>query len=315
MKYSWMGHKNRNRHKNWVKRSGQAQLVYVIDINRNIPTTWRGAHIDHTIHYYILHCICTSHYFILHCICTSHYYNLHCICTSHYCILHCVCTRSHYYILPGVCTITVVASWCCLFDYTHYYIRLHGATKVITSYYFVQLQSLLNFVFVQLQSLLHFVFVQLQSLLRLTICATKVITSYYFVQLQSLLHFVFVQLQSLLQFLCCVRSYCHCSSLCCVHAQAAVIISTITVCVVYVTELQSLLLQLQSVLCVYKSCGHYYYNYSLGCVCTWAAVIITTITVCVASTATMMVISQVLCHLRSNCARHIPVPMVILIMQ
>ena len=270
MKYSWMGHKNRNRHKNWVKRSGQAQLVYVIDINRNIPTTWRGARIDHTSHYYILHCICTSHYFILHCICTSHY-NLHCICTSHYCILHCVCTRSHYYILPGVCTITVVASWCCLFDYTHYYVRLHGATKVITSYYFVQLQSLL--------------------------------------------HFVFVQLQSLLQFLCCVCSYCHCSSLCCVHAQAAVIISTITVCVVYVTELQSLLLQLQSVLCVYKSCGHYYYNYSLGCVCTWAAVIITTITVCVASTATMMVISQVLCHLRSNCARHIPVPMVILIMQ
>ena len=28
-----------NRHKNRIKRSGQANLVYVIDINRNIPTT------------------------------------------------------------------------------------------------------------------------------------------------------------------------------------------------------------------------------------------------------------------------------------
>ena len=40
MKYSWKGHKDKNRHKNIIKRSGQAQLVYVFDINRNIPTTW-----------------------------------------------------------------------------------------------------------------------------------------------------------------------------------------------------------------------------------------------------------------------------------
>ena len=42
MKYSWKGHKDRNRHKSRIKRSGQARLVYVEeDINRNIPTTWR----------------------------------------------------------------------------------------------------------------------------------------------------------------------------------------------------------------------------------------------------------------------------------
>ena len=29
----------RNRHKNTIKRSGQARLVYVFDINHNIPTT------------------------------------------------------------------------------------------------------------------------------------------------------------------------------------------------------------------------------------------------------------------------------------
>ena len=43
MKYSWKGHKDRSRHKNRIKRSGQARLVYVTDINRNIPTTWRWA--------------------------------------------------------------------------------------------------------------------------------------------------------------------------------------------------------------------------------------------------------------------------------
>ena len=46
MKYSWNGHKDRNRHKNRIKRSGQTRLVYVIDINRNIPTTWRWARGD-----------------------------------------------------------------------------------------------------------------------------------------------------------------------------------------------------------------------------------------------------------------------------
>ena len=41
MEYSWKGHTDRNRHKNRIKRSRQARLVYVTDINRNIPTTWR----------------------------------------------------------------------------------------------------------------------------------------------------------------------------------------------------------------------------------------------------------------------------------
>ena len=43
MKYKWKGHRDRNRHKNRVKRSGQPKLVYVKDINRNTPTTWRWA--------------------------------------------------------------------------------------------------------------------------------------------------------------------------------------------------------------------------------------------------------------------------------
>ena len=37
MKYSRKGHKDRNRHKNGIKRSGQARLVYDKNINRNIP--------------------------------------------------------------------------------------------------------------------------------------------------------------------------------------------------------------------------------------------------------------------------------------
>ena len=39
IKYSFKGHKNRNRNENRIKRSGQARLVYVKDINCNIPTT------------------------------------------------------------------------------------------------------------------------------------------------------------------------------------------------------------------------------------------------------------------------------------
>ena len=39
MKYSSKGHKDRNRHRNRVKRSGQARLLYVFDINHNIPAT------------------------------------------------------------------------------------------------------------------------------------------------------------------------------------------------------------------------------------------------------------------------------------
>ena len=46
MKYCSKGHKDRNRHKNRIKRSGQARLVYVIDINHNIRTTWKWARGD-----------------------------------------------------------------------------------------------------------------------------------------------------------------------------------------------------------------------------------------------------------------------------
>ena len=43
MKYCWKGHENINGHKSRIKRSGQARLVCVKDINRNIPTTSRCA--------------------------------------------------------------------------------------------------------------------------------------------------------------------------------------------------------------------------------------------------------------------------------
>ena len=46
MKCRWKGHRDRNRHKNRIQRSGQARLVYVKDINHNIPTTWRWARGD-----------------------------------------------------------------------------------------------------------------------------------------------------------------------------------------------------------------------------------------------------------------------------
>ena len=46
MKYNSKGHKDRNRHSNGIKRSGQARLVYVFDMNHNIPTTWRWARGD-----------------------------------------------------------------------------------------------------------------------------------------------------------------------------------------------------------------------------------------------------------------------------
>ena len=59
MTYSWKGHKDRNRHKKTTKRSGQARLVYVKGINRNIPTTWRWTRGDYrgrrVIHWLILH--------------------------------------------------------------------------------------------------------------------------------------------------------------------------------------------------------------------------------------------------------------------
>ena len=40
MKYSWKGHKDRNRHKNRIKKEW-ASSVYVKGINHNIPATWR----------------------------------------------------------------------------------------------------------------------------------------------------------------------------------------------------------------------------------------------------------------------------------
>ena len=48
MKYSWKGHKDRNRHKNRIKRSVPAWLVYVID-KTNIPTTRRWVCVDTNI--------------------------------------------------------------------------------------------------------------------------------------------------------------------------------------------------------------------------------------------------------------------------
>ena len=43
MKYSWMGQKHRNIHKNRMKRSGRPRLVNVRDVKRSSPTTWRWA--------------------------------------------------------------------------------------------------------------------------------------------------------------------------------------------------------------------------------------------------------------------------------
>ena len=37
LKYSWQGHKERNRHKNGLKRSGQARLVYVKALTATFP--------------------------------------------------------------------------------------------------------------------------------------------------------------------------------------------------------------------------------------------------------------------------------------
>ena len=48
MKYSWKGHEDINRHKNRIKRSGQALYVYVKNINHNIPTIkrWAGGDVE-----------------------------------------------------------------------------------------------------------------------------------------------------------------------------------------------------------------------------------------------------------------------------
>ena len=43
MKYSRKGHKDRNRHKNRIKRSGKTRLVYVKNTNHSIPTMRRCA--------------------------------------------------------------------------------------------------------------------------------------------------------------------------------------------------------------------------------------------------------------------------------
>ena len=47
MKYSWKGHKTEiDTRTEYIKRSGQARLIYEFDINCNIPTTWRWARGD-----------------------------------------------------------------------------------------------------------------------------------------------------------------------------------------------------------------------------------------------------------------------------
>ena len=51
------------RHKNGVKRSEQARLVYATNINRSIPTTWRLASGDHK-HRNLKHVLC-SHWILL----------------------------------------------------------------------------------------------------------------------------------------------------------------------------------------------------------------------------------------------------------
>ena len=48
IQYKWKGHKDRNRHRSRIERSGQARLAYVKDMNRNIPSMWRGAREDGT---------------------------------------------------------------------------------------------------------------------------------------------------------------------------------------------------------------------------------------------------------------------------
>ena len=59
MKNNWKSHEDRNRHKDRIKRSGQARLVYVKNINSNNPTTWRWANGDtvcqHSVRIIIIH--------------------------------------------------------------------------------------------------------------------------------------------------------------------------------------------------------------------------------------------------------------------
>ena len=54
IKYNWKGHKCRNKHKNRMTRSGQARLLHVFDINRNIPTKRRWARGDKRIRGWVI---------------------------------------------------------------------------------------------------------------------------------------------------------------------------------------------------------------------------------------------------------------------
>ena len=56
------GHKDRNRHENGIKESGQARLAYVKNINCNILITWRWAHMDP---FWSFCCCCCYLFFIL----------------------------------------------------------------------------------------------------------------------------------------------------------------------------------------------------------------------------------------------------------
>ena len=74
MKYSWKGHKDRNRHKNRIKRSGQARLVYSVSSRykqraalRNTRPTWqrldspvRGSHCNYITLYHESLCTAAS---------------------------------------------------------------------------------------------------------------------------------------------------------------------------------------------------------------------------------------------------------------
>ena len=51
---SWKGHRDRNRHKNRIKRSEQARVVHIKDINCSIPARRRWGHGDSPQYQHVL---------------------------------------------------------------------------------------------------------------------------------------------------------------------------------------------------------------------------------------------------------------------
>ena len=56
MKYSWKGHKDRNRHKKRIETGGQAGLVYVKSINRNVPLVCVACNVVLTVKPLLIEC-------------------------------------------------------------------------------------------------------------------------------------------------------------------------------------------------------------------------------------------------------------------